>query len=92
MKKVLTIVAMVLTVLGGSACTTSKKETDISKKMNDRKILVAYFSWSGNTRDAAKYIANKLSADEFEIIREKPYPTEYEPCTVEAKKEKEAGE
>ena len=75
MKKVLTIVAMVLTVLGGSACTTSKKETDISKKMNDRKILVAYFSWSGNTRDAAKYIA-----------------TEYEPCTVEAKKEKEAGE
>lgn len=92
MKKVLTIVAMVLTVLGGSACTTSKKETDISKKMNDRKILVAYFSWSGNTRDAAKYIANKLSADEFEIIREKAYPTEYEPCTVEAKKEKEAGE
>lgn len=57
--------------------------------MNDKKVLVAYFSWSGNTRAAAKYIAQKLGADEFEIVREKAYPTDYEPCTVEAKAEKE---
>ena len=43
--------------------------------MEGKKILVAYFSWSGNTREAAKYIAQKLNADEFEIIREKAYPT-----------------
>ena len=52
--------------------------------MEGKKILVAYFSWSGNTKDAAQYIAQKLGADEFEIKREKPYPTEYEPCREEA--------
>lgn len=58
--------------------------------MNSKKILVAYFSWSGNTKNAAQYIAEKLKADTFEIVREKPYPTEYQPCTEEAKAEKEA--
>ena len=54
--------------------------------------MVAYFSWSGNTREAAQYIAKKTGADEFEIIREKTYPTEYNACTEDAKAEKEAGE
>ena len=60
--------------------------------LKGKKVLVAYFSWSGNTKYAAQYIAKKLGADEFEIIREKPYPTEYTPCTEDAKAEKEAGE
>lgn len=84
---------MLLAVLSLSACTTAKKETKNTESMsNDKKILVAYFSWSGNTRDAAKYIVQKLGADEFEIVRQKPYPTDYEPCTEDAKAEKEAGE
>jgi len=60
--------------------------------MTGKKVLVAYFSWSGNTREAAQYIAQKTGADKFEIIREKAYPTEYTPCTEDAKAEKEAGE
>jgi len=106
MKKLFTIVAMMLlAVMGLSACTaktnkanqeagestneTTKKETI---DMKGKKVLVAYFSWSGNTREAAQYIAQKTGADEFEIIREKAYPTEYTPCTEDAKAEKEAGE
>ena len=54
------------------------------------KTLVAYFSWSGNTRHAAQYIAQKTGADLFEIVPEKPYPPEYGPCTEVAKAEKEA--
>ena len=34
----------------------------------------------------------KKVLDEFEIIREKPYPVEYNACTEDAKAEKEAGE
>ena len=69
--------------------TTEKKEV---MDLKGKKVLVAYFSWSGNTKYAAQYIAKKVGADEFEIIREKPYSTEYTPCTEEAKAEKEAGE
>ena len=99
----MTIVAMMLlAVMGLSACTGSKKEAKVADEsettkkgtidMKGKKILVAYFSWSGNTREAAQYIAQKTGADKFEIIREKAYPTEYTPCTEDAKAEKEAGE
>ena len=72
----------------GESTTENKEVMDLKGK----KVLVAYFSWSGNTKYAAQYIAKKVGADEFEIIREKPYPTEYTPCTEDAKAEKEAGE
>ena len=103
MKKIVaTMAAMLLTVAGMSACTAKAKQVN-NENDNDnekqevmdlkgKKVLVAYFSWSGNTKYAAQYIAQKLGADEFEIIREKPYPTEYTPCTEDAKAEKEAGE
>lgn len=103
MKKLFTIVAMMLlAVMGLSACTGSKKEAKVADEsettkkettdMKGKKVLVAYFSWSGNTKEAAHYIAQKVGADKFEIIREKAYPTEYNACTEDAKAEKEAGE
>ena len=52
---------------GESTNETTKKMTSLKGK----KTLVAYFSWSGNTKEAAHYIAQKAGADEFEIIREK---------------------
>ena len=88
MKKLLSIAALALLAAASlSACTCNKKETSNKQQtdsMEGKKILVAYFSWSGNTKDAAQYIAQKLGADEFEIKREKPYPTEYEPCREDA--------
>ena len=104
MKKVIaTMAVMLLAVAGLSACTAKAKQvsnetsgTETTKKevmsLKGKKTLVAYFSWSGNTKAAAQYIAKKVGADEFEIIREKAYPTEYTPCTEDAKAEKEAGE
>lgn len=57
----------------------------------EKKVLVAYFSWSGNTKVAAQYIAQKLNADTFKIERVMPYPNAYGPCTEDAKVEKEQG-
>lgn len=54
-----------------------------------RKALVAYFSWSGNTRQLAGQIAEAAGADTYEIVPAKAYPTEYRPCTVQAKREKQ---
>ena len=53
----------------------------------DKKILVAYFSWSGNTQYVAEQIAKQTGGTLFRIEPVKPYPTEYTPCT-EVKKRK----
>ncbi len=37
------------------------------------RILVAYYSYSGNTRDAAQLIAEKTGADLFEVVMKEPY-------------------
>ena len=55
----------------------------------EKKILVAYFSWSGNTQHVAEYIARQTGATLFRIEPAKPYPTDYTPCTEVAKAEKE---
>jgi len=54
---------------------------------SDKKILVAYFSHTGNTRQLAAQIQQALQCDIFEIIPEKPYPNDYDSCVNQAKTE-----
>lgn len=51
------------------------------------KILIAYYSLSGNTRKVAEAIQEKTGGDLFEIQTVSAYPTEYKEQTVQAKKE-----
>lgn len=53
------------------------------------KILIAYFSWSGNTQHVAEYIAGQTGGTLFRMEPVNPYPEEYDPCTEVAKAEKE---
>ncbi len=55
--------------------------------VGDKKILIAYFSWSGNTREIAGRIRERIGGDLFEIKTVNAYPTEYRACTDVAKKE-----
>ena len=57
-----------------------------TKKM-DKKCMVVYFSWSGNTRFAAETIAKKIGAATFEIKAETPYSSDFNKCCDEAKPE-----
>ena len=43
----------------------------------EKEILVAYFSWSGNTRQIADIIAQETGADLFEIAPTTPYTDDY---------------
>lgn len=61
----------------------------ISMYAQNSKTLVAYFSYSGNTREIANQIKELTGGDIFEIQTVKPYPAEYQPCTEVAKKEME---
>ena len=47
----------------------------------NKKILVAYYSYSGNTKKIAEAIHKKVGGDIFEIKAEGTYPAEYKPMT-----------
>lgn len=44
---------------------------------NDKKILIAYFSWGGNTKTIAEKIQDKVDSDIFRIEPATPYPKNY---------------
>lgn len=55
-----------------------------------KKMLIAYYSWSGNTRHLANIIKEATKADIVEIVPEKPYPSGYRQTVDQAKKEIDA--
>ncbi len=55
--------------------------------ISTKKILVAYFSHSGNTREIANQIHTRVSGDIFEIVAVNPYPSDYDEAVEQARKE-----
>ena len=51
------------------------------------KILIAYFSWGGNTRGIAQEIQRQTGADLFEIKPVDPYSTDYNTVLMEAQED-----
>ena len=56
-----------------------------------KKILVVYFSHSGNTREIANQIHKIAVGDIFEIQSVKPYPQDYDAVVEQAKQELNSG-
>lgn len=99
------IISLIVLGLGISEVTTisdaETKANDILNKNNtDSKVLVIYFSRTGenynvgnvevgNTAMVASYIKEYLNADSFEIIPKEKYPHSYQECTDQASKEKQ---
>ena len=57
----------------------------------NNKILIAYYSYSGNTRTIAEKIRALTGGDLFEIKPKEPYPANYNDAVNLAQKEKAAG-
>lgn len=55
------------------------------------RILIAYFSWSGNTEQLAKMIEEKTGGDLFEIAPKTPYTDDYNELLDIAKQEQSDG-
>jgi flavodoxin len=58
---------------------------------SNTKVLVAYFSRTGNTRVIAGQVRRALDADLFEIQPAEAYPDEYEATVRRAQRERDAG-
>ena len=65
----------------------------MSNEIKDgNRVLVIYYSLTGNTKSIAETIQNKTGGDVFEIETVKDYPAAYSEITEEAKRELETGE
>lgn len=78
--------AIAASLIGGG---TALARNAVSDKVETQpeKILIAYYSWGGNTRTAAEMIRKATGGTLFEIKPVKPYPTGYQACVDQAKKE-----
>ena len=72
---------------------SQEEETDVSDilEMPGSKILVAYFSWSGNTEQMAQMIADDLNADLFQIVPVEAYTDDYDAVVDQAQQEQSEG-
>lgn len=99
MKKWFYILVSLLFVSGLiTACSEDEPDnnsgnTDIEEVVpgTNHKILVAYFSWGGNTQHLAQTISDATGADLFRIETVNPYPTDYNECTEVAREELDNG-
>lgn len=52
-----------------------------------QKILVAYFSYSGNAKKIAQMVHDVSGAELYEIVPENPYSADYQECVNQAREE-----
>ena len=79
-------------VAGASPATTQQKSEEPSQSaVNGKKILVVYFSHSGNTRELAEQIQKGAGGDIVEILAATPYPGDYDTVVKQAKQEVDSG-
>lgn len=100
MKKIVSIILSGVMLLMLGACGNTADNTDNIKQsaapsssaaLSDTasgKTLVAYFSYSGNTKSVAEKIAEKTGADIFVIDTTYDYPEEYNAVIEQAQQEK----
>ena len=68
---------------------TAEDSADTQLAENDSNLLIAYFSWSGNTEEMASYIQEQTGGDLWEIEPLNPYPTDYNETGDVAEKERD---
>lgn len=68
-----------------NSCNAQEKKENIMP--NDKKVLIAYYSLSANTKDVAEAIRSKTGGDIFRIETVQSYPEEYRATTAQAKRE-----
>lgn len=93
MKRIVFILAIIVAavfVVGVSIHMNFAKDKTVQVTGKD-KILIVYFSHSGNTREIANQIHSKVGGDVFEIQSIQTYPADYNAVVKQAKQEQQSG-
>lgn len=86
-----TVLGQKSSALGENEQTESKVESNNTSSTEEKNILVAYFSHSGNTREIANQIHENVGSNIFEIQSVDSYPSDYDGVVEQAKKELQSG-
>ena len=62
-----------------------------SEVKGDSNVLVAYFSWSGNGQQMAKWISEETGGELFRIVPSEAYGEDFDSCADRAKNELDNG-
>ena len=57
----------------------------------NKKPIIIYYSWSGNTKTVARLIQKKIGGPLFKVDPIQAYPSSYRSCVDQAKKEIQVG-
>lgn len=87
MKKAIIAIVAVILALAGYCNSAAAQEAGQQAVPAKKKILVAYFSQTGNTREVADQIRNATGGDIFEILPAEPYTGDYQALVDQAQKE-----
>lgn len=71
----------------GTGVIASQAVQESSGRSKDGKVLIAFFTWSGNTQGIAYEIQKQTGAEIFEIIPETPYSENYNTVLREAQRD-----
>lgn len=77
MKNALLILFAAIICTGVVFAAVQNSKTESKGEIMDKKILVAYFSYSGNTKSIAEKIHSKVGGDIFRIEPVSDYPVDY---------------
>ena len=91
---ILLLLSLIIIGFGFAYAVGSNPEPDGTQKgeLMDKKVLVAYFSWGGNTKSIAEKIHAQTGGDIFRIEPVTPYPSDYnETAYGVAKEQKDKG-
>ncbi|MGX7347140.1 flavodoxin [Acetobacter pasteurianus] len=87
-RRALMATSMLLSVMCGKRANARLNNMPLR---SDAKILVAYFTRSGNTQVIAGTLYRNLGGEIFEIRPAHPYPEDYEQTVAQAKQERDSG-
>lgn len=88
-KLLLILIPILLCIAGVVFVVVQQNNTPAQPEGNlmDKKILIAYYSRSGNTKTIAQEIQKQTNGELFELIPSQNYPSGYDEMTEYAKKE-----
>jgi flavodoxin len=83
MKSIIAISSLIISLVMGCA--------EAQELKTNKKILVVYFSRTGNTQEIARLIHQKVGGELVALELEKPYPTDYKTTVQQVANENERG-
>lgn len=89
MKKILSLLIVALLVTAGAVYAAAAPQNKAEAAGN--KVLIVYFSHSGNTAKAAEALQQATGGCTMKLIPCTPYPQDYDTCVAQAKKEIKEG-